>query len=681
MAGLDIITGESNTDLAGNPKETTPTDVTATGKPAAAKSGYLKGTPTVSGDVAIEPSILENMQRLLAEKEAQRGSFMENLKDAKAWFTGMGATQAEALKNRNAEREAQSQNIFEMQNYIAQAKTAQEQAKREAARMRTPQAGATGVGGAGAAPTGRSIGSAKVPDYIQARIDELIDANQVGAAKKLEEEWFKDYSKSQLNPEWAKPIDYMRQMPDGTWKLDKAPLREAYAYSQQNPQHPQNQAIVKQGDKISGTTTPTAEAPKQEGTTTKAPVSVRNNNPGNLVDAKTGQIRTFDTPEEGEAALDADVEAKLSGNSAAYKQRFGKQPITPERLAEVWAPAAAKGNSPESTKNYGAAIAKELGIAPGDVIPNTPEAIEAVKRAITRFEAGPGSGNVNAPAPTTTAKTAPAAPAAAPAAPVALNQSGRPAWSDVEAEAKKNLAIQEGRGKTDVELEKDFLTNTKPVDVSNRLATYGQIKNLVKDDPSIAGVVAGKGYQNAVATMMAQGINTPWGSINVKGLEDAIYQTLPGTTTEQIAKRRELAGYLARAELEAAKLVQGQGSVSDGERAIIKSASLNISDPAEVIYKKAKMLERREELNKALRSAYKGGKGYASFSDFMDDERSPAYALIQSYENDLKGILNEKVTLNKGVVKTTPSPNAYADQNKEAAYQEWKKKQKQNKAE
>ena len=239
----------------------------------------------------------------------------------------------------------------------------------------------------------------------------------------------------------------------------------------------------------------------------------------------------------------------------------------------------------------------------------------------------------------------------------------RPAYSDVEAEAKKNLTIQEGRGKTDVELEKDFLTNTKPIDVSNRLATYGQIRNLVEKDPTIAGVVAGPGYQNAVATMMAQGINTPWGSINVKGLEDAIYQTLPGVTPDQIAKRRELAGYLARAELEAAKLVQGQGSVSDGERAIIKAASLNISDPAEVIYKKAKMLERREELNKELRSLYKGGKGYASFSDFMDDERSPAYAAIQKYENDLKGIFGEKVSLNRvGTPAAKPADQGISSQ-------------------
>ena len=348
------------------------------------KSGYLKGAPTISGDSAIDPNILENMQRLLEEKQAQRNSFAENLRDTKAWFTGMGAVQGEALKNRAAEREAQNQNIFEIQNYIAQAKLANAQAQREANRMRSPQAGGAGATLTGATPTGgnvpgaRYIGSAQVPDYVQARIDSLIDSNQLGAAKKLEEEWFKDYTKSQLNPEWAKPTDYMRQMPDGSWKLDKAPLREAYAYAQQNPQHPQNQSIVNTGDKISGT------APTVSG---GQPVSVRNNNPGNLVDPKTGQFRVFDTPEEGEAALDADVEAKLSGNSAAYKQRFGNQPITPERLAEVWSPAGAKGNSAESTKNYSIAIAKELGINPGDVIPNTPEAIEAVKRAITKFEA------------------------------------------------------------------------------------------------------------------------------------------------------------------------------------------------------------------------------------------------------------------------------------------------------
>lgn len=132
----------------------------------------------------------------------------------------------------------------------------------------------------------------------------------------------------------------------------------------------------------------------------KLSVSERQNNPGNIVDPATGVIRTFATREEGDRALEGELRLKLSGQSPAYQRRFGNQPVTPERLAETWAPAAANGNSQESTTNYGNAIATALGIGPQDPIPNTPQAIQQVKGAITSFEAG-GSGGMRKVSSTT----------------------------------------------------------------------------------------------------------------------------------------------------------------------------------------------------------------------------------------------------------------------------------------
>lgn len=120
----------------------------------------------------------------------------------------------------------------------------------------------------------------------------------------------------------------------------------------------------------------------------EAPLSVRNNNPGNLRDPKTGEFRQFATPEEGRKALTADLAGKLEGTSPAYKAKFGDAPITPERLAEVWSPASAEGNSAASTRNYGKAIADALGIKVGEKIANTPENREKIANAITAFESG-----------------------------------------------------------------------------------------------------------------------------------------------------------------------------------------------------------------------------------------------------------------------------------------------------
>jgi hypothetical protein len=120
---------------------------------------------------------------------------------------------------------------------------------------------------------------------------------------------------------------------------------------------------------------------------TEAPVSVRQNNPLNLTDS-SGKIRTFDTPEEGAAAGKKDLEGKLSGASPAYKAKFGDKPVTPERLAETWSPAAAQGNTAESTANYAKAIAKAAGVEIGQPIPNTPEVRDKVFKAMADFEAG-----------------------------------------------------------------------------------------------------------------------------------------------------------------------------------------------------------------------------------------------------------------------------------------------------
>jgi hypothetical protein len=130
-----------------------------------------------------------------------------------------------------------------------------------------------------------------------------------------------------------------------------------------------------------------------EGGTTEEkniPLSIRNNNPLNVTDPKTGEIRKFTTLEEGTKANKAELAYKLEGQGK-YKERFGDKPVTPERLAETWSPAAAKGNTPESTANYAKEIAKAAGVGVNEKIPNTPEVRDKLFTAMAGFEAGPTS--------------------------------------------------------------------------------------------------------------------------------------------------------------------------------------------------------------------------------------------------------------------------------------------------
>lgn len=117
------------------------------------------------------------------------------------------------------------------------------------------------------------------------------------------------------------------------------------------------------------------------------PVSVRNNNPGNMV-GSNGQFQQFPTPQAGQDAMVNDLNLKLNGQSPAYKARFGDAPVTPLTLAETWSPANAKGNSPESTANYAKKIAQDLGINPNAPIPRDPATVGKLQQSMAQFEAG-----------------------------------------------------------------------------------------------------------------------------------------------------------------------------------------------------------------------------------------------------------------------------------------------------
>jgi len=102
-------------------------------KAAASKGPYSLGTPT--GATGYDPELLQNMQKLIDEKQAQKNSFMENLKDATAWWSGGVAGPAQALQNRAAEKDRQEAELFSMKSQLSQAKIAQQLAASQDARL------------------------------------------------------------------------------------------------------------------------------------------------------------------------------------------------------------------------------------------------------------------------------------------------------------------------------------------------------------------------------------------------------------------------------------------------------------------------------------------------------------------------------------------------------------------
>lgn len=113
--------------------------------------------------------------------------------------------------------------------------------------------------------------------------------------------------------------------------------------------------------------------------TLKQPLSIRNNNPGNIRGAD-GEFLKFDTPEEGARAMANDLRIKISGQSKAMEANYGKDySPTLKNLISTWAPA-----SENDVDAYVESVTKMTGIAANDVlkqddIPQLMEAMTAVE--------------------------------------------------------------------------------------------------------------------------------------------------------------------------------------------------------------------------------------------------------------------------------------------------------------
>lgn len=244
---------------------------------------------------------------------------------------------------------------------------------------------------------------------------------------------------------------------------------------------------------------------------------------------------------------------------------------------------------------------------------------------------------------------------------LASNNQGFPDVAGIlrqrEIEKEEGTAAAKERGKSGEEKRTAFETDIAPTTIIEDKETNKRIQTLVKEDPTITGVLAGPGYAKAIAGQLERGI----GNISVNDLSTAILQTLPTTTNLTMAQRNELATYLARMELKAAKLIKGQGQITEGEREILKHASSSTKDPAEAVYKKARMLERIADLNDELSKVYGNGSKFQNFRDFNTDPR--VVAIHQRYQKDLENILNEKVTFGKPAAgATVPSAPKEGDE-------------------
>lgn len=273
MAGLDNI---KHFAPGGSTGDASAEDTTDTGALAQAKAPtnmgkgpYLNSLPSAAGASAISPELLQNMQQMIAEREARKNSFMENLKDANAWWSGGIAGPGEALRARAAEREGQDATTFGMKSALAQYKAAQAAAQSRAKSLKDATNPTGASAGTGAPGTG-------MPPNVTAEINRLLslDPPDVAAAEALRSKWAGNESKFDAARHTQQK--YFISPEIGNMDLDP----EQWAYFKQTGILPNGQKVARPQDSKpvtpAATTTPVATtqtAPTNTTTTAAAPTS------------------------------------------------------------------------------------------------------------------------------------------------------------------------------------------------------------------------------------------------------------------------------------------------------------------------------------------------------------------------------------------------------------------------
>ena len=615
-------------------------------KPTAPKGKF--GLPTPTGNVPVNQSVLDQMEQLYMQRQTDRSGLLESMKDATAWFSGGVRGPQEALLARDRFRQEQEAEDFQMQSQISQYRAALA-AQKAFEDRRARELGLTGTpGAAGAAAPSSPEAMFGMPAEIR---QALMNAPTRAEYDKIYAEYAKKKAEVEASPEFDVPkIPVVVRAPDGSDYRDVISARELRS----NPAKYTRQDEAAAREPQAGAAPPEAAAPAPLPQTAPQAAAPQGGAPAPAPQAAAPMPQAAAPAPAPQAAAPGGADPftfdKLSPemiNSA--KQRMVEQGLKPELFDRPDAAEIFNGLPPPARKNF--------------------------------FEANAGAPAAAAPAP------APAPQAAAPVAPLAQAPAAptapagrRPTANELErrSEIEKQIEISAAQEKlkTDAQKREVFETDIDPTKIVERQARAKRAQELVKSDPTIAGVISGPGYRNAIAGLLQEGISTPSGSISLGSLSDQIYKTLP--TTMDTAKRSELAGILANMELDASAVMNGQGQISDGERVILRKAAISIEDPAVVVYRKARMMEARQETLKKLGDLYGDGSKY--IRNFGALKSDPQYRAIQDqYERRLEDIAKEEVNLPKPAKgpkgKRSAAPQPYSDPEKEARYQAFRKSQ------
>lgn len=624
-----------------------PTTSLPVGKTAVPKGPYA--LPTGGTPTGVDPQLLENMQKMIAEREAQKNSFLETIKDVTAWGGGGVNGPGESLARRAKEREEQEATTFGMKSQIAQYKAQQALAQR----TQQDVLGALGGGAPGAAPgQGGGFGT-QIDPVIANQIRDLAATDPVAARKLLQDHTKKmaEYTtQARMNPEAYKKTIEVRT---ATGKIDTVSLMDLLNNPQKyQPTETGAVAVQAQTGSAPAVTGNAAEIAKSTG----VPIISGNRDFAKQTELYNASLqpgykgppvaKPGTSKHEVGNAIDVDMKRATPEQIEALKAKGFTQPL-PDKDPNHWELTSAPATTAAPTPGAAAAPAfNQIQPMPKPIAsaPLAPPSIPVGKTL------APGESAIPTPAAPVAAAPTPAAAPAAPRTPITpVAQKTMPELrAEQKASEELQTGIAKGQAENIVKSEAEFRTSTDSKSVAERKTSAERVVNLVQENPKAVGVLAKPGIANALTTIARDGLNTPSGAIGIKTIEDALVLAMPGADQKTVNARKEIAQNLARGALEASKLSQGQGSVSDFERSMFEKIAGSLADTPELLIKRQKMLIARADLDKQLGGMYRSSKVPNKPTDYESFTARPdVVKAIDAYEENLRSILGTDIVLNK----------------------------------
>jgi hypothetical protein len=205
-----------------------------------------------------------------------------------------------------------------------------------------------------------------------------------------------------------------------------------------------------------------------------------------------------------------------------------------------------------------------------------------------------------------------------------------------------------------------------------------RVGNYLRDSQNYFGIFQRPSVMSAIGNLVSQGLQTPGGSINLPGLQQAVTQVLPGVGQRDLDNIQRAAADLAELELLFARqYLSGQGQVTEGERRIVARIPGGVSNSPEVLRTRLNILRERSQFDIDTGSAWDAWRKDNPGKSILEFESSPAYKDLQKrfeqrlakIENRLPAIPTSQRPTPPGAPKPSPGLEAAREMARRALQQ------------